>query len=142
MSTRKLSKKELIKQIATEVDDPELREQLIDALLEQEKSRSHEWEGQPHMAVHPDAVPSNIRLQKTVLVIVGLILFLMMTAWANGTPKTDSDHIVLRFASVFFPVICWLKYKHLSNISKWQRRGRKPTRKFWGAVIQPPVDKK
>jgi hypothetical protein len=142
MSTRKLSKKELIKQIATEVDDPELKEQLIDALLEQERSRSNGWESQPHMAVHPDAVPSNIRLQKTVLIIVGLVLFLLMTAWANGTPETNPNKIVLRFMSIFMPAICLLKYKHLSNISKWQRRGRKPSRKFWGAMIRPPVDEK
>lgn len=142
MSTQKLSKKELIKQIATEVEDPKLREQLIDALLEREESRYPSWESQPHMAVHPDAVPSNIRLQKSVIVIAGIVAFLWLNGWANATPRTDTGYSMLRFGSFLMPFIFLLKYIHLSNITKWQRRDRRSPRKFWGAMLQPPVDEK
>lgn len=142
MSTQKPSKRELIKQIASDVEDPKLREQLIDALLDQEESSHNRWDSGSHMAVHPDAVPSNVRLQKSMIVIAGVVLFLWLNSWANGTPRTETGYSMLRFASFFLPFIFLLKYIHLSNITKWQRRDRKQPRKFWGAMIQPPVDEK
>jgi hypothetical protein len=142
MSTRELSKKELIKKIATEVEDPKLREQLIDALLEQEKSRINGWESQPHMAVHPDAVPSNVRLYKWVNAIVGVVFFSIILTYLKGTPKTDTSYSFLQFMLFFVPLLALLQHNKLCNVSKWQRRGRKPPRKFWGAMIQPPADEK
>jgi hypothetical protein len=137
MSTQKLSKRELIKQIATGVEDPELREQLIDALLEREESRHPSWDSRPHMAVHPDAVPSNVRLHKWVNAIVGVVIFSLVLSYLEGTPETDTSYPFLQFATVFFPFLALLKHIQLSNVTKWQRRGRKPTRKFWGAMLQP-----
>jgi hypothetical protein len=142
MNTRKLSKRELIKQIATDVDDPKLKEQLIDALLEREETRYSRWNSSPHMAVHPDAVPSNVRLHKLVNAVVAVVIFLLVFSHLKGTPETDTSYPFLQFATVFIPFIALLKHIQLSNITKWQCRGRKPPRKFWGAMIQPPVDEK
>lgn len=129
MNTQTLSKRELIKQIATEVEDPKLREPLIDALLEREENNS------PHMAVHPDAVPSNVRLHKLVNAVVGVVAFSLVLSHLKGTPETDTSYPFLQFATVFFPFLALLKHIQLSNITKWQRRGRKPNREFWGAKL-------
>lgn len=137
MNTQTLSKRELIKQIATGVEDPELREQLIDALLEREETRYPRWNNSPHMAVHPDAVPSNVRLHQWVNAIVGVVIFSLVLSYLEGTPETDTSYPFLQFAIVLAPLLALLKHIQLSNVIKWQRRGRKPTRKFWGAMLQP-----
>lgn len=142
MSVRKPSKKELIKQIATEVEDPKLKEQLIDALLEREETRYPRWNNSPHMAVHPDAVPSNVRLHKLVNAVAGVVAFSLVLSHLKGTPETDTSYPFLQLATVIFPFFALLKHIQLSNITKWQRRDRKSPRKFWGVMIQPPVDEK
>jgi hypothetical protein len=135
MNTGKLSRRELIKQIATEVDDPELREKLIDALLEREEARSHRWNNQSHMAVHPDAVPSNVRLHKWINAIVAVVFFSLVLSHLEGTPKSDTSYPFLQFLLVFAPFLALLKHIQLSNITSWQRGGKKGARKFWGARL-------
>ena len=137
MSTRKLTKKELINRIANEVEDPELRGQMIDALLECEGARYADWNSRPHMAVHPKAVPSNVRLHKWVNAIVGVVFFSLVLSHLNGTPETDTSYPFLQLMIVLVPILALLKHIQLSNVTKWQRHGRKSSRKFWGAMFRP-----
>jgi hypothetical protein len=135
MSTQKLSKRELIKQIATGVEDPELREQLIDALLEREESRYPSWDTKSHMAVHPDAVPSNVRLNKWLNALGGLLTSSIMATVLLSTKESIPTWLILVTVLAIGPFL--VKHIYLSNIANWQRRERKPTRKFWGAMLQP-----
>lgn len=135
MSDRTLSKKELIKQVATEVADPNLRKQLIDAIYEHQEPSHASWKSQPHMAVHPDAVPKNIRLYKWLNAIVAVVFFSIVQSRLADTPESFASYPFLAFMTVFVPVMALIKHIQLSNVSNWQRRRRKPRRKYWGACL-------
>lgn len=132
MNTTKLSNKELIKQVSTEVEDLNLRKQLIDALMEREETKNHRWNTQPNMAVHPDAIPSNVRLKKWANAIGGAVFFFLVLSKYNDTPESATSHSFFWLMTILVPVIFLLQHIHLSNISKWQNRGRKPARRWWG----------
>lgn len=114
MNNKKLSGNELIERITYEVQDAELRRQLLDLVLRNRAENSSET-GLINMGISPQAVKKNVGLMKGINLFIGIVLFAVGVV--GFLIVRDPFTRVLFFAwIVFFPIILLVSNRFFNNI--------------------------
>ena len=116
---------ELIEKIFNEVKDPQLRDQLLQIVLEKNYEKTPNVEIFEDIGIKPDGVRQNIVLSKGLIIAGGIITFLYgLYGLATDSGQIEGTRSFFILWLIFVPIIMIINLKFRNNLLSKKKKDK------------------